>query len=637
MRWRYIGMFFFALLVVVIIRLFFLQVVEHAAAVITVEQNSLRVSTIPASRGQIRDRNGYVLVGNRTTIQLQVSKVRAALDPSIKGALSALTGLPLGEIESRLNNRHYEPYQPVPILTSTPPAIIQYVRQHPELFPGVSLVTAASRLYPLGGGIAPHVLGYVGIIQTPELQGHPNQGYTINSQFGQTGLEQFYETYLRGRDGHEDLRVNAAGTVLGTSHVVQPRVGDTLVLNIDAGLQRALDRALSDGIVRVRTHVDPRSGKFPPAPYGAAMVMDVRTGAVLAMSSFPGFNLNDFVGTVSNSKFQAIERVGALNNYAIQGLFTPGSTFKMISATAELQTNVMSANQYVNDTGKFTVPGCLQGNHGCVFHDDEASGSGQVNLPLALTKSSDYYFYNLGYLFWAHTGRYGKTPIQDVAAQYGLGQYSLIDLPYENVGRVDSPTVRQQLFAEAPKAFPNHNWYTGDNIEMAFGQGATAITPISLLDAYATFANGGTRYAPQIAAGVIGANGRLVQRYGPRVLGHVALPGRVRNPILQGLEGVVSNIDGTGYFPFHQFARFNLASYPIAGKTGTASNAPGEEPNSWFVGFGPATHPKYAVICVIAKGGYGADGAAPVVAQAFNYLVNHPIGPVDFSATKTTK
>jgi penicillin-binding protein 2 len=296
----------------------------------------------------------------------------------------------------------------------------------------------------------------------------------------------------------------------------------------------------------------------------------------------------------------------------------------------------MSANTYVDDTGTFKVPGCLQASHGCFFHDDEASGSGLVNLPSALTKSSDYYFYNLGYLFWAHTRRYGETPIQDVAAKYGLGQYSLIDLPYESVGRVDSPTVRIALHNQYGAAFPNYQWYTGDNVEMAFGQGSTAVTPISMLEAYATFANGGTRYEPQIAAGVVGANGKLLRRYTPRVLSKVALPAGVRDPILQGLIGVVNSPSGTAYYPFHTYAKFDLANYLIAGKTGTASNALHEEPNSWFVGFGPAYSPKYAVICVIGQGGYGADGAAPVVAQAFNYLVKHPIRPVSFAAVHTT-
>jgi penicillin-binding protein 2 len=268
-----------------------------------------------------------------------------------------------------------------------------------------------------------------------------------------------------------------------------------------------------------------------------------------------------------------------------------------------------------------------------VFHDDQGQGDGEVDLSSAITVSSDYYFYQLGYLFWSQQSTYGETPIQNVAHEYGLDQYSNIDLPNEVQGRVDSPTVRIALHNAAPKAFPYDTWYTGDNVEMAFGQGATAITPIAQADAYATFANGGYRYAPEVAAAVVSPTGKLVVRYGPRVLGHVNLPATVRAPILAGLEGVVQDPRGTAYSTFQHYAQFSESVFPVAGKTGTASagkTASGApiEPTSWFVGFAPATAPKYVVLCVIAQGGYGADAAAPVVAETFNYLYKHPIKPV---------
>ena len=273
------------------------------------------------------------------------------------------------------------------------------------------------------------------------------------------------------------------------------------------------------------------------------------------------------------------------------------------------------------------VPNCYkEANHGlCTFHDDDNDAAGPIDLPTALTVSSDYYFYNLGYLFWAQQAKYGETPIQNVAANYGLTEPTNIDLPEEATSRVDSPEVRKQLHAEDPVAFPYTTWYTGDNIELAFGQGTTALTPIALANAYATFANGGTRYAPEVAAAVLNPHGQIIQRYTPRVIGHVSLPGSVRDPILEGLSGVVQSPKGTGYPAFQEYFHHSLAAYPIAGKTGTASNKPGVEPNSLFVGFGPTNHPDYVVICVIEEGGYGADASAPVVAKTFNYLVSHPV------------
>jgi penicillin-binding protein 2 len=636
-RWRVIGSFFVVLMSLVIVRLVFLQVIEHAAAVSAVNSNSLRVSSIPAERGQIRDRNGNVLVGNRLTTQLQLSRAQAALQPEVKGALAALTGLTVAEIDAKLSSVQYLPYQPIPILTETPPAIIEYVKLHPSEFPGVLLVNASTRYYPFGGSLAPHVVGYVGPITGAEIAANARAGYQPNSIYGQSGTELYYESELRGIDGSETFRVDSTGNVIGTTKIVEPKVGESVVLNIDAGLQNAVDVALNAGITRVRTHKDPRDGVYPKAPNGAAIVMDPRNGDVLAMASFPGYNVANFVGGLSVQQYDVLKKNDGFYNNAIQGLYTPGSTFKMISATAQLQTGVLAADQYINDTGTYRVPGCLQGGHGCVFHDDETTGSGEVNLPLALTRSSDYYFYNLGYLFWASRDKYGQTPIQNVAAQYGLGELTGVDLPSEVQGRVDSPQERKVLYAEAPTAFPNFNWYTGDNVEMAFGQGATVVTPLEMADAYATFANGGTRYAPELAAGIVSATGKVILKYPPRVIDKVSLPPNVRGPILQGLVGVVNNSTGTGYQPFHSYATFNLNQFVVAGKTGTASNSAGQEPNSWFVGFGPASAPKYVVLCVIGQGGYGADGAAPVVAQIFNYLVRHPVGPVNYTAMHTTK
>ena len=635
-RWRIIGGFFLLLFLLLIARLFVLQILDHKSSVATVEDNSLRTSTIPAPRGLVLDREGRPIVANKTTTEIQLSRARAALDPGVKGALSSLTGISVIQINADLSDLQYSPYQPAPIMADAPASTVEFIKLHPSEFPGVSVLDVSQRTYPYGGSVGSQILGYVGPITGAQITAHPNEGYQTDSQIGKTGIEAYYEQYLRGRDGTQTIEVNATGQILGAVKSTPPVGGDSVVLNIDEPLQAALDRYLRNDILAVRQSKDPVSGKYPPAINGAAIVLDPNTGAVLAMSSYPSYNLNSFVNGLSESTFQSLLKVGAFNDYAIQGLYTPGSTFKLVTATTELQTGIFSPDSYVDDTGSFKVPNCFQGNHGCVFHDDESSGNGEVNLPLALTVSSDYYFYNLGYLFWSQTAKYGLTPIQDVAARYGLDNFTNIDLPNESEGRVDSPAVRKILHAEAPKAFPTVSWYTGDNIEMAFGQGTTALTPIAMANAYATFANGGTRYTPEVAAAVVNAHGKVVVRYQPRVVGHVDLPPSVRDPILQGLEGVVMDPRGTAYPTFHKIIDFSLSQFPIAGKTGTATIGPNIEPNSWFIGFGPVGHPQYVVLCVIAEGGYGADAAAPVVAEAFNYLVAHPVGPVVLKPRLTT-
>jgi penicillin-binding protein 2 len=635
-RWRNIGMVSVVLLVVLFGRLTWLQTVEYKSSVASVRNNTLRTADIPATRGQILDRNGEVLVGNQTTTELCVPRVELTLNPSVIGALAVLTGMSTQSIHTKLMDQRFLPYQPIPIMVNTPANLIEYLSLHSAEFPGVTLIKVSTRVYPLGGSTAPHVLGYTGPITGDELAQHPNAGYQLTSSYGQAGIESFYEPFLRGVDGQQTERVDRAGNVLGTIKVTQPVVGNSVVLNLDGGLQQAVQGYLAEAIGRARRQVDPRSGRYPPAPNGAAIVLDPNNGHVLAMTSFPTYNLQNFVGGLSDAQFQTLLHNGAFNDYAIQGLYTPGSTFKMVSATAQLAHGLFPPYQYVNDTGTYKVPGCLQGYHGCLFHDDETAGNGMVDLPMALTKSSDYYFYNIGYLFWSHTGRYGTTPIQDIAHQYGLDSLSLIDLPFESVGRVDSPTVRERLHAANPKAFPNYSWYTGDNLEMAFGQGSTAVTPLGLATAYATFANGGTRYAPEVAAAVVGPTGKVLRLYQPRVLNRLALTPAITTPITQGLLGVVNSPSGTAYWSFRQYFHGSLAAFPIAGKTGTASNQPGQEPNSWFVGFGPVGHPRYVVLCVVGEGGYGASVAAPVVAQTFNYLVGHPIGTLHFNPVVAT-
>jgi penicillin-binding protein 2 len=635
-----VGAVFLVLFAFMGVRLAFLQIVDHAAYAATVELNSLRTASIPAPRGDILDRTGTVLVANSVHRELVLSRIEAASDPGEVARVAALAGLSPTAVTEALANKHYDQYQPVPILQDTPTSVIVYLEEHASEFPGVSVESLTERTYPKGGALAPQVLGYVASISPTEYSELANKGYSENSLIGTTGIEQYYESYLRGKDGTERILVNAQGEPLSTISTVPPRTGDSVVLNLDAGLQNYIQGALASDIHRVRDTLDPVSKVYPPAPNGAEVVLDPRNGQVLAMVSFPNYSLNVWRndGIISTANYNELLYSHALDNNAIDGLYTPGSTFKLVTATAALNDHLISAYQYIDDTGNFKVPGCLEIAAGCVFHDDDNEALGFVDLPMALTESSDYYFYNLGYLFWAsyvndQHYRYGETPIQDVAAAYGLDAPTGIDLPNEAPSTVDSPQLHAELHHDDPTAYPDGGWYTGSNIEMAFGQGGTTLTPLGLADAYATFANGGTRFQPELAAAVLTPGGHVLERYGPKIEGHVPLPSSTYDPILQGLMGVVNDPSGTAYGAFHEYANFNLASFPIAGKTGTASNEEGEEPNSWFVGFGPVGAPRYVVLCVIGQGGYGADAAAPVVAETFNYLVHHPIGSVMLPTT----
>jgi penicillin-binding protein 2 len=633
-----IGSIALVLFAVMVLRLFTLQVVDAKTFRKAANGNQLRIVAIPAPRGLITARSNTVLVGNDSTQDIVLSRQEAAQHPKVIGEVAALTGQSPDAVKAILADTKYDPYQPAPIMTNAPTATIQYLEEHQDEFPGVSVMTSTTRTYPQGGETATHVLGYVGAINAAELASHKKDGYAISSEFGQAGLENFYETALKGTDGTQALAVNANGEVVGTVHEKAAVPGDTVVTNLDLGLQQYLQSVLHNQILTDRQTLDAKDNKYPPAINGAAIVMDPHTGAVLAMASDPTFDLSQFVGGISQANLNAILASGALNNYAIEGLYTPGSTFKLVSAIASLKNGLIPANEYFSDNGTFIVPNCQFLATSCVYKDDENGGTGEVDLPLALTRSSDWYFYNVGYEFAVQTSKYGQTPIQDVGSQLGLETPTGVDLPGEVAGRIDSKAERLKLHQESPTGFPYTTWYVGDNVEMAFGQGATAITPIGLATAYSTFLNGGTRYAPEVAAGLVTSSGQTIQKYEPRVVGHIDLNDSITQPIMEGLMGVVNDPTGTAYTTFQQYAHYDRSSFTVGGKTGTASNQQGLEPNSWFVGFGgpgDGSDPSYVVVCVIDQGGYGASAAAPVVAQVFNYLATNPVTPVVFPTATT--
>ena len=634
LRIRIVGVVVLILFGVLVLRLWTLQVVEGKTYAAAVTRNEVRVVSIPSPRGEIVDRNDTVLVTNVPQEEILLSRAEVALDPSIVGKVAALVGQTPAQVESSVANNRYSPYEPVPVALGVTASTVQYLQTHQSEYPGVSAETVAQRTYPQGGTTGTQILGYVGDITSAYLAKHPNEGYSQGSQIGVAGVESQYEPYLRGVAGRQALSVDAQGNVVGSLSTTPPQIGDTVVLNIDSGLQQWVEQELNQQIATDRNTFDGIDQRYPAATTGAVVVMNPQNGQVLALASYPSYDLNDWIGGISSANYTALQGSGAENNYAIEGLYTPGSTFKLVTATAALQDGIWPPGQYYNDTGSFKIPGCpapgVQSTQGCVLKDNPGDGTGEYNISGALTVSSDAFFYNLGYMFYADRNQFGLDAIQNEGTQYGEGTITGIDLPGEAQGRIDSQTTRQKLHAEAPAAFPNTSWYTGDNVEMAFGQGATVLTPIEQAVAYSTFANGGTRYAPEVASQVVDPmTGKVVKTIAPQVTGHVTITPTTYSAILQGLEGVVSNQNGTAYQDFVGFP----SSWNLAGKTGTASNQANQEPNSWFVAFGPNPNPQYLVLAVIGQGGYGASAAAPLVRNIFNYIAANQ--PQISSAVKT--
>ncbi len=513
LRLTVMGVFVLALFSIMVFRLWSLQVLHSSSARISVQSLVTRDVPVEPTRGLIEARGGQVLVSNKVEPVVTLNRQIAATDPAVVERLAVTLGMSLAQVEAAINDQQDSIYQPVPVEVGVPSSVIVYLSEHRSLFPGVTVSNVAERQYPYGD-LAAQTLGYVGDISASELKQLKGQGYTAGDVIGQSGIESSYESSLRGRVGVRQLLVDAQGDPVGTKHVTPASPGDEVVTNIDLGLQQAAEQDLAAQIAS-------RDQLGYPVHSGAVVVEDPQDGAILAMASSPTYDPSWWVGGMSTGHYAELTSTSSndpLLNRAIQGVYTPGSTFKLATATAALNTGLISPYTYIDDHGTFTIPNC-KGTVGCSYIDNPGDvPCGSCDVETALTMSDDVFFYTLGYWFY-NTSRYGPDPIQAAAAAYGLGQPSGVDLPGDNPGQVDSPALRVLQHKEVPSAYPNTYYGPGDAINTAFGQGETVITPLELANAYATFANGGTRYAPEVGAEIVSPAGKLVRKIAPKVMG----------------------------------------------------------------------------------------------------------------------
>ena len=448
------------LFVLLVARLWGLQVLASEHYQTPARNDFVRDVVLPAPRGQILDRTGKVVVGNQTSWSVLV-------DPSQSGAtqgaaldrLAALLGVPRSRIDQRLRTFTSSPFA-IPMAENVRPKVLFELAEHADRYPGVSTEPVAVRSYRYGTAAA-QVLGYLGPVTADKLKAPAYRGALPGDDVGQAGVEQADDQVLRGHDGLERLEVDAQGRVVRVLSVTQPVPGENLRLSIDIGLQRQLDADLAGQITRLHHAVDPRTRRPFPAPSGAAVVLDPRDGSVLAMSSYPSYDPSVWVGGVSDANYRRLTDPSAhqpLLNRAISGLYAPGSTFKLVTATAALDDGLIDQHTIIDDPGSFTIPGCVGR---CSFHNDSNEALGPLDVSRALSASDDVFFYNLGYDFWAQQGRYGGQPIQGMAQRYGLGQATGIALPGESAGRVDQPDRPPGPPPPGPGRLPQHRLVPG--------------------------------------------------------------------------------------------------------------------------------------------------------------------------------
>jgi penicillin-binding protein 2 len=636
-RLAVVGLIVAALFTGLLTKLWFLQVAGGQELAVAAERNGDKIVQIPAIRGRILDANGEVLAETKAVTSLVVD--RASLDDTTRVKLVAnlakLLGLDPAVVAAKVNDPKYPPYQSVPVVNGVSPEIATALVEHSTDYPHASLENSYVREYPQGS-LAAHAVGYVGRIDETEYEARKADGYQRDDIIGKAGAEKIFETELRGTPELERVQINNEGLVIGSSIVRKAVPGRDVQLTVDDGVQRIAETSLQQGIDGARSN-----GKTANA--GAVVVLDARTGAVVALASNPSYDPNLFAqGTAPDAWFDQngplplIDR--ALNPYA------PGSTFKMITSVAALggPTPIIDPNESFYDDGCFEL-----GNNEKRCNATDGRGNvtvnGWVNLSRALTVSSDWYFYRVGNNIWndyRNEGGDAKTDatahpsgyrIQNTAKLFGFGTATGIGLVGDQTGRI--PDLQFNISLNKTNPDPtSRTWRRGDSASIAVGQGDVLVTPLQLANAYATFANGGTLFTPRIASKVLtpgvglpaGKVGEVVHSLDPMTVRTGVVSPDIRATILPGLEGAVNEGDGTAYPAFQGYQ-----GPPVAGKTGTAQiETKGVQDTSWFVGFtNPANDPsvpQFVVLSMVEQGGFGADVSAPIVRRIMDFLAGNP-------------
>ena len=605
-------------------RLWYLQVLDSRTFVAAATSNQVRLVYEEAPRGRILDRNGLVLVDNQRS---QVIAVRKAeyfrLEPDARAAvrarLAALLAIAEEELDERIKDVRYSQYKPVPVAENVPEEIFIHVKERQQEFPSVEATIISRRTYP-NGSLAAHVLGYVGEINDSELEARKADDYRLGDNIGKAGVERVYETDLRGDAGVQKLQVNSAGEVLGAPLSERvPVAGDDVQLTLDLNIQRLAEESLQQGLEVARTQVD-RINKQPfPAPAGSVVVLDVRDGSVVAMASYPSYNPGDFVDGIKPEIYRILNDPAnhyPLNNRAITGQYAPGSTFKLVTALAAAQRGLMPRS--ITDNGSHTLRNCR--GERCTFRNAGSARFGRVDLRRSLTVSSDVYYYQLGEKFWVEQSAFPDA-MQRTSLEFGLGSKTGIPLPTDKAGVVPSPDWKKN-FCKNVRCIDDR-WFTGDSVNMAIGQGNVLVTPLQLANVYATYANGGARYAPKVLGRVLSGTSpdRVLREERSNRVATVDVA-QQRDAIMQGLRGVISLEEGTAYYAFAGFPR----EYPVAGKTGTAQ-VTGKQDTAVFAAFAPFDNPQYAIAVVMEESGFGGSAAAPVARRILEGIATGSVSP----------
>lgn len=631
-------------------RLFYLQIAAgptYKSAALSIQSRDVVTS---ATRGLIVDSTGVPLALNKVGLAVTVDRTKIDKLPdqgeAVLRKLSKLLSLQFsdvwqrtrlcGELEKgkRAGCWTGSRFQPIPITKEADPNIALNIVERSDLYPGISATPIAIRSYPEYLDVnAAHLLGYVGPLTDADIA---TGKYYRSESIGKAGLEIQYDQYLRGIPGIKTVIVDRKEAVTSTSQNTKPVSGDHLVTSIDIQLQAATESALADAVRRARG-----SGHW--ADGGAAVVMDVTNGQVLALASYPTFDPNSFEKglTVQEASDLFSEKTGvpALNR-ALQGLFAPGSTFKAVSVIAAKDAGYDLSAVY-DCPGKIEV-----GTR--TFNNFEGKAQGRINMKTAIAVSCDTIWYQIAFDEWLRDG--GLKPKDDAndyffkaAGRFQMGEKTGVDLPSESKGRLADRTWKKSWYEQNKDFYCNYKERAdkaqqtpfllqlayencldgdkiraGDAVNFSIGQGDTVITPIKLTQMYAAIANGGTIWQPTVAKAVVTTDGTVIKTYEGKNLGTIGVAPSTIEFLHDALHQVT--ISGTAAGVFSGFP------IEIAGKTGTAqvfgknANGTAKADTAWFASFAPANKPRYAVVMMVSQGGFGASTSAVGVRKIYESI-----------------
>ncbi|MEU4350494.1 penicillin-binding protein 2 [Streptomyces sp. NPDC023838] len=636
----------FSLLLTLGGRLWYLQIRNGQEYTDEAKNNHVQQVVQPAVRGAILDARGVPLADNETRLVVSASRTDLTKMPdkgkAVLGRLAAVLGMKPQDVMDKVRLCDAKtpkpcwngsPYQPIPVTDKATTQQALQIRERSEDFPGITADPTAVRRYAAPGKAnTAQVLGYLSPVTDEEIikAKDTDSPYLRSDMVGRSGLERTYDKQLRGKAGVTRYEVDNLGRVIGQAQSDKAEPGSNIVTSIDARVQAVAEYELNHAMEEARKEFDKNTNENYKADAGAVVVMEAKTGRVVAMASLPNYDPNAWVGGISARDYQAL--TGKDSNYpllnrAIQGQAAPGSIFKVVSSAAAVRAGYPFGGSYPCPSS-YSVGGQ-------VFKNFESQGHGNITIGQALEVSCDTVYYGLAHDQWLKDG--GMKPKKDAADwfyktahDFGLGSKTGIDLPSEVPGRVPDRQWKQRFWEANKDAWCKHGkkdgdyvekieyenclegnlMRAGDSVNYSIGQGDTLVTPIQMATIYSAISNGGTLYDPTVGKAVISADGKSVKEIKPKAHGKLPMSQATRDDIDEALAGVATR--GTAAWRFGGWPQKQI---PMHAKTGTAE-VYGKQTTSWF-----ATYTKdYSIVMTISQGGTGSGASGPAVRNIYDAL-----------------